>query len=166
MHEVIKHGVVEANCVGIVCSPSDQYQRFQDLKEKLSDQELLELAKAKDPVLRTYVLIELFQSDKGDIPELFASELQKNEKVERGEGCVFMQESIPFILYAKSRSKMDKKFSEEREGRISEVTQVTDDESVMKKLNRVILYSNGIYIGIYTEMFFQRNRFTIVICQE
>lgn len=56
IQKMIDYNVFESDCVGIVCSPSEQFNRFEKLKSLISEKELFELSKHKEPVIRASLL--------------------------------------------------------------------------------------------------------------
>lgn len=136
---------VESDCIGIDCMVSAQYARFQSLKEKLSENELSELSKHENPTIRTYALIELIQSGKGNIPELLSTELQNNEVVETFEGCIIDVEPISSIIYHEYWNKIRIIASQKTEDNNNEkelaMQKALSTDLTMEKLDSVIIYS-------------------------
>lgn len=158
---IIKVNRVDSDCVGIGCMVSPQYTRFQKLKEKLSDKELTELSKHENPTIRTYALIELIQSGKGNIPELLTAELQKNEMVETFEGCLMDIEPIPSIVYHEYWNKIRIEASQKVKGNNYEqdlaMKKALATDLIMEKLDSIIIYSNKeVYWLLYDRTFENR----------
>ena len=91
---IIKVNRVESNCTGITCEEGAQYKRFQKLKKKLSHQELIKLSEHENPTIRTYALIKLIHSDKGNFEKSLATEIQKNQSVKSFTGCIIEVELV------------------------------------------------------------------------
>ncbi len=142
---IIEVNRVESDCVGIDCMVSPQYARFQSLKEKLSEKELSDLTKHENTTIRTYASIELIQSDKGNVPELLSTELQKSEMVETFEGCIIDVEPISSIIYHEYWNKIRIDASKKAQGNNNQQEQAMQKalstDLTMEKLDSVIIYS-------------------------
>lgn len=142
---IIKVNRVESDCVGRGCVVSSQYKRFQKLKQKLSDKELIELSKHENPVIRSYVSIELINSNKGNVPELLVSELKKNEMVETFEGCLIDRESTSSLVYHEYWNKIRIEIIRKTDGNNYEQDMAAKKrlatDLTMEKLDSVIIYS-------------------------
>jgi hypothetical protein len=142
---IIKVNRVESDCVGIGCMVSPQYTRFQKLKKKLTDKELIELSKHLNPTIRTYASKELIQSEKGNVPELLSAELEKNEMVETFEGCIMDKEPISSIIYHEYLNKIRIKTSKKIKGNNYEqdlaMQKALATDLTMEKLDSLIIYS-------------------------
>lgn len=110
---IIKVNRVESNCTGIACNEGQQYKRFQKLKKKLSLQELINLSEHENPTIRTYALIELIQTNKGNFKKLLATEIQKNQMVDSFYGCIIDFELVSSILFREYWKKIRIKDSKE-----------------------------------------------------
>ena len=136
---------MESDCVGIGCMVSPQYTRFQKLKEKLSDKELIELSKHENPTIRTYASIELIQSEKVYVSEILSTELQKNEEVETFKGCIMDIEPISSIIYQEYSNKIRIEASRKIRGNNYEedlaMKKALATDLTMQKLDSVIIYS-------------------------
>jgi len=143
---IIKFNRLESDCVGIGCMVSPQFTRFQKLKKKLSDKELIELSKHENPTIRTYASKELIQSGKGNAPELLTTELQRNEKVETFEGCIMDVEPISSIIYHEYWNKIRLEVSRKIGGNNYEqdlaMQKAIATDLTMEKLDSVIIYSD------------------------
>lgn len=143
---IIKVNTVESDCVGIGCMVSPQYTRFQKLKKKLSEKELIELSKHENPTIRTYASKELIQSEKGNVPELLSTELQKNEMVETFDGCIMDTEPISSIIYHEYWNKIRIEASRKITGNNYEqdlaMQKALETDLTMEKLDSVIIYSD------------------------
>jgi len=158
---IIKVNRVESDCVGIGCMVSTQYARFQKLKKKLSEKELIELSKHKNPTIRAYASIELIQSDKGNVPELLSTELRKNETVETFEGCIMDVEPISSIIYHEYWNKIRIEASGKIKGNNYEqdlaMQKTLATDLTMEKLDSVIIYSDKeVYWLLYNRTFENR----------
>lgn len=142
---IIKVNRVDSDCVGYGCVVSSQYKRFQRLKQKLSDKELIELSKHKNPVIRTYASIELINSGQGNVPELLSKELQKNEMVKTFEGCLMDFETISSIIYHEYWNKIRIEALQKVKGNNYEqdlaMKKVVKTDLTIEKLDSVIIYS-------------------------
>lgn len=148
---IIKVNRVDSDCVGFGCSESEQYKNFQKLKSKLSDKELIDLSKHENPTIRTYALIELIQSNKGNVPELLSTELKKNEMFETFEGCIMDIEPISSIIYHEYWNKI--RIDASRKTKVNNYEQ----DLTMEKLDSIIIYSDKeVYWLLYSRTFENR----------
>jgi len=158
---IIKVNRVDSDCLGYGCVVSSQYKRFQKLKQKLSDKELIELSKHENPTIRTYTLIELIQSDKGNVPKLLSTELEKKEMVETFEGCIMDVEPISSIIYHEYWNKIRIEASRKIKGNNYEqdlaMKKALGTDFIMEKLDSVIIYSKKeVYWLLYDRTFENR----------
>jgi hypothetical protein len=158
---IVKVNRVESDCVGYGCVVSPQYTRFQKLKKKLSDKELIELSKHKNPTLRTYASLELIQSQKGNVPELLSTELRKNEMVETFEGCIMDVEPVSSIIYHEYWNKIRIEASRKIKGNNYEqdlaMQKALATDLTMEKLDSIIIYSEKeVYWLLYDRTFENR----------
>lgn len=145
IQKIIDYNVFESNCVGIACSPSEQFNRFEKLKSLISEKELIELSKHKEPVIRAYASTELIKKDK-EVIKLFSFEIDKNETVETQDGCIGGFDELPWILYnaykwkvvSKAVTKMDK----EESIRKSKIEKALASDETFQKLDSIILHSD------------------------
>lgn len=103
---ILKSEMLESDCVGIGCGPGEQYLNFQKLKKQLSEKELTELTKNENPILRMYASIELIESNKANVVDLFKYELEKNDTITRIKGCIIQNEPTYSIIYNAYRGKI------------------------------------------------------------
>lgn len=158
---IIKVNRVESDCIGIGCIVGPQYTRFQELKKKISDKELTELSKHKNPTIRTYSSIELIQSGKGNVPELLSTELQKNEVVETFKGCIIDIESVSSIIYHEYWNKIRMEASQRIQGNNYEqdlaMKKALATDSIMAKLDSIIIhFDKDVYWLLYSRTFENR----------
>lgn len=158
---IIKVNRVESDCVGYGCVVSPQYRRFQKLKEKLTDKELLELSKHNNPTIRTYASIELIQSDKGNVPEILSIELQRNEMVETFEGCIMGTDPVSSMIYHEYWNKIRIEASQKIKGNNYEqelaMKKALATDLIMEKLDSVIIHSDKeVYWLLYSRTFENR----------
>ncbi len=158
---IIKVNRVDSDCVGFGCSESKQYKNFQKLKSKLSDKELTDLSKHENPAIRTYASIELIQSNKGNVPELLSSEIQKNEMVETFEGCLMDIDPVSSVIYHEYWNKIRIDASRKTKGNNYEqdlaMQKRLETDLTMEKLDSIIIYSNKeVYWLLYSRTFENR----------
>ncbi|MGB6153538.1 MAG: hypothetical protein WBG48_16275 [Pricia sp.] len=158
---IIKVNRVESDCVGIGCMVSPQYTRFQKLKKKLSEKELIELAKHENPTIRTYAFIELIHSGKGNVPELLSTELRNNEMVETFEGCIMDIEPISSVIYHEYWNKIRIEASRKIKGNNYEqdlaMKKALATDLTMEKLDSIVIYSDKeVYWLLYNRTFENR----------
>jgi hypothetical protein len=162
---IIKVNRVESDCVGYGCMVSPQYKRFQKLKKKISDNELIELSKHENPTIRTYASKELIQSEIGNVPELLSTELQKNEMVETFEGCIMDVKPISSIIYHEYLNKIRIEASRKIKGNNYKqnlaMQKALATDLTMEKLDSIIIYSEKeIYWLLYDRTFENRKHKT------
>ncbi|WP_035096124.1 hypothetical protein [Aquimarina megaterium] len=142
---IIQINRVDSDCVGYACVVSTQYKRFQKLKDKLSDNELIELSKHDNPTIRIYASIELIESNKGNVSKLLSSELKKNERVQTFEGCIIDKESTSSVIYHKYWNKIRMETLSKTDGNNYEqdiaMKKRLANDLTMEKLDSVIIYS-------------------------
>jgi hypothetical protein len=158
---IIKVNRVESDCVGFGCMVSPQYKRFQKLKKKLSDNELIELSKHENPTIRTYASIELIQSNKGNVPELLSAELKKNEMVETFEGCLMGIDPVSSMIYHEYWNKIRIEASRKIKGNNYEqelaMKKMLANDLTMEKLDSLIIYTDKeVYWLLYDRTFENR----------
>lgn len=156
---IIKVNRVESDCVGYGCMVSPQYKRFEKLKSKISDMELIELSKHENPTIRTYASIELIQSSKGNVPELLSAELQKNEMVETFEGCIMGIDPVSSMIYHEYWNKIRIEASNKGNNYERELAmkKKLETDFVMEKLDSIIIYSDKeVYWLLYSRTFENR----------
>lgn len=140
INSIIKVNRLESDCIGFSCQESDQYKNFKKLKHKLSKKELVELSHHKNAALRTYVILELVQSGKGNVPELLSSELIRNEEVQTFSGCIMDQSPVSSKVYHEYWNSVH------ADTRVHDLT--------MQKLDSVIIYSDQeVYWLLYSRTF-------------
>jgi len=145
VQQIIDYNVFESNCIGIACSPSQQFNRFKKLMTLISEKELIELSKHKEPVIRAYASTELIKKDK-DVISLFSFEIDKSEIVETQDGCVDGFDELSWIIYnaykwkvaLKSVTKNDK----DENIRNSKIAEALENDKTFQKLDSIILRSD------------------------
>ncbi|MDC8003556.1 hypothetical protein POV27_05805 [Aureisphaera galaxeae] len=158
---IIKVNIVESDCIGYGCMPSKQYNNFQTLKSLLSEQELNTLSKHENPTLRTYALNELVQSGKGDLVQLLAQELRKNERVRTFEGCLMDFDPISSILYHEYWNKIRiEARNKARDGLYEEeqaMKRALETDVMMERLDSVVIHNRHVaYWLLYRRVFKNR----------
>jgi|TARA_R110002012_G_scaffold321147_3_gene547792 hypothetical protein len=103
---ISKSEMLESDCVGIGCEEGQQYLNFKKLKKLITEKELTELTKNENPFLRMYASIELIDSDKGNVVDLFKYELNKKDTIARIQGCIIQDEPTYSIIYDYYRGKI------------------------------------------------------------
>lgn len=151
INSIIKNNQLESNCIGIACSESTQFQNFQKLKNISSDDELHNLTKHSNAVLRTYAIFELIDSGKGNIPELFEQELNKNEEVTTFKGCIISSDYTYSEVYHRHWNNLLLKEYEE------ETPNLIRTDSILMKLDSIVIYHpKDIYWLLYKRAFENR----------
>lgn len=146
IRQIIDYNIVESNCIGIACMPSEQFKRFEKLKTLLSKKELLELSKHKEPVIRAYVSKELIEKDGENVLDLFSFEIDKNEMVETEDGCIGGFDDLSWIIYNTYKWKVAmsaiKKSDTDENIRKQKIKKALAGDEVFQKLNILILNSD------------------------
>lgn len=105
---ILKSEILESDCVGVGCGLGQQYLNFQTLKKLISKEELIDLTKHENPILRMYASIDLIESEsnKGNVVDLFKFELKKKDTIARVKGCLTQDELTYSIIYNTYRGKI------------------------------------------------------------
>ena len=152
MKSIIQVNELQSECVGDGCNGKTQYHVFQKLKNLLSDNELYSLTKNENAVLRTYAILDFIDSGKGNIPELFAQELNNNEEIRTFEGCIRSTDLIYSEVYHAYWNKLRIDIKDENE----EILALKNDKTLQKLDSLVVYYPKDIYWLIYNRAFENR----------
>ncbi len=148
---IVENNQLESNCIGYACSESTQFKNFQKLKNLSSDDELFALTKHSNAALRTYAIFELIDSGKGNIPELFEQELNKNEEVTTFKGCIISSDYTYSEVYHRYWGNLSLKEYQE------ETPNLIRKDSILMKLDSIVIYHpKDIYWLIYKRAFENR----------
>ena len=79
VEEIAKDEMMESEHIGFIGAKSEQYQNFQKLKSKASDEELRNLVSHKNPILRTYAYQSLIERELIKPSKAFKDAMQNNE---------------------------------------------------------------------------------------
>ncbi|AXT59289.1 hypothetical protein D1816_02640 [Aquimarina sp. AD10] len=96
---IIKVNEFHTECTGPGCWKSKQYLNWEKLKSKLSTDEIVELSKHQNPVIRTYAATELIQTSKYPLSKILNFELTKPALIETLDGCLGDYESTSSVIY-------------------------------------------------------------------
>lgn len=99
INSILKSEMLESDCVGIGCSKGEQYLNFEKLLKIVSEKELIEFSKHKNPFLRMYVSMHLIDSNKASLFKMFKYELEQNEIIPIIEGYLLDDKPTYEILY-------------------------------------------------------------------
>jgi len=150
--KIIDYNVFESDCIGIACAPSEQYNNFKKLKSIISSEELIQLSKHEQPVIRAYTSSELINLNKNPI-ELFIFEIDKDEKVETQDGCIGDYEALSSIVYNAYRGKitLESISSKDSDDKIRKrkIENALSNDKTLQKLDSIILYSNKDLYWLY-----------------
>ena len=145
IQKMIDYNVFESDCVGIVCSPSEQFNRFEKLKSLISEKELFELSKHKEPVIRAYAATELVKNHK-EVIQLFSFEINKNENVETQDGCLGGYDDLSWIIYNAYKWKVALKSITKADTiddvRNEKISDALAKDRTFQKLDSIILHSD------------------------
>lgn len=78
---IIELNQLHSPCYFQNCEETEPYKKFLKLKGMCSVQELFELTKHDNAVVRMYAMCELITTGKGDAGEFYEAELKKDEEV-------------------------------------------------------------------------------------
>lgn len=144
--QIIDYNIVESNCIGLTCAPSEQFKRFEKLKTLLSEKELLELSKHREPVIRAYVSKELIERDGENVIDLFSFEIDKNEMVETEDGCIGGFDDLSLLLYftyqGSISSKKITKSDVDNGSYKRKIEKALENDTNLKILDSIVLFSN------------------------
>ncbi len=144
IQSIVDYNVLDSDCIGITCARSPQYLNFQKLKKMLSKEELLKLSEHKNPVLRTYVQIELINQGY-NVSKILSYELRKNEMIETQDGCLGDSELTSEIIYYTYRGKvLLASISENDDEKTKEIKikKAIEQDKTMKTLDSMMIYSD------------------------
>ncbi len=143
--QMIDYNVLDSDCVGIACMPSEQFKRFEKLKTLISEEELLELSKHKKPIIRAYASQELINRDAKYILQIFPFEIDKNEMVETQDGCLGGFDDLSWLVYNSYRWKIASAAITKSDTvdniRNAKIEKALADDKTFQSLNYIILYS-------------------------
>ena len=77
--EIAKDKMMEAEHIGFIGAKSEQYQKFQKLKSKASDERLRSLITHENPIMRTYAYQALIERELIKPSKAFKEAMQNNE---------------------------------------------------------------------------------------
>ncbi|MGD1320037.1 hypothetical protein [Chryseobacterium sp. 2R14A] len=145
IQKIVDYNIFESDCVGIACSPSEQFKRFQKLLTIISEKELMDLSKHKEPVIRAYASTELIKRNQ-DVVSLFSFEIEKNETVETQDGCIGGFDNLPWVIYNaykwKVASKAITKSDQNENIRNLKMTKALASDDKFQELNSIIFQSD------------------------
>ncbi len=79
VEEIAKDKMMEAEHIGFIGAKSEQYQNFQKLKSKATDEKLRSLITHENPIIRTYAYQSLIERELIKPSKAFKDALQNNE---------------------------------------------------------------------------------------
>jgi hypothetical protein len=144
IQSIIKYNVLDSDCIGVACAPSPQYLNFQKLKKMISREELLELSKHKNPVLRTYVQIELI-NENYDVSKILSYEISKNETIDTQDGCLGNQDLTSEIIYYTYRGKVllaSITQNDDEKTKEIKIKKAIEQDKTMKILDSIMIFSD------------------------
>jgi hypothetical protein len=157
-----KANIVESDCVGPGCNEGQQYLNFQRLKKQLSEKELNDLAKAKNPVLRCYAYRDVIQPNNQNVVDFLAFELKENVEVLTYEGCSEGLELVSSIVYHeywnKIRIEATERYTTKDQNEQEKIMQERlESDLVMEKLDSVVIHTEkNVYWLLYLRAFKNR----------
>ena len=111
---------------------------FGILLNQISDKELFELAKDKNPIIRTYAKIGMIEKKKGNILNLLESELKNNVTIEVFDACLGENCTTASIIYEKYFLKTMFEIKDE----VSMLDETVIESKTFHKIDSLIIYSN------------------------
>ena len=90
---------MESEHIGFAGTKSEQYQKFQKLKSKASDEELRNLITHENPILKTCAYKSLIERKLIQPSEAFEDALQNNQSFTEMSGCTIMGTDICTQIY-------------------------------------------------------------------
>jgi len=151
INSIVKNNLLESNCIGYGCSESTQFNNFQKLKNLSSDDELLNLTQHPNSVLRTYAILDLIDSGKGNITDFFEQELINNQEITTFKGCIISSDLTYSEVY---HSYWGKLISEEYKDQ--SLNLIETDSDLIKLDSLVIYHPKDITWLIYARVFKNR----------
>lgn len=157
-----KANIVESDCVGPSCNEGEQYLNFQKLKKQLSEKELFDLAKAKNPVLRSYAYRDVIQPNNQNVIDFLDFELKENVEVLTYEGCSEGLELVSSIVYHEYWNKIrieaiEKNATKDQNEQEKIMQERLESDLVMEKLDSVVIHSEKkVYWLLYLRTFKNR----------
>ncbi|WP_136073118.1 hypothetical protein, partial [Candidatus Ulvibacter alkanivorans] len=143
---IVNKNSFHSDCVGSACEESELYRKWVLLKSKLTDEELIELSKNEEAVLRAYSIRELIANEKYPATELLKFELSKSESVESYDGCLIDIDELASIVYHeywnKIRIESLKDVSDSEKERNEAMSRILRTDPQMEKLDSLIIYAN------------------------
>lgn len=146
IRSIINVNRVESNCIGYGCVKSKQYANFEKLKEKLSQQELVELSKHRNSTIRTYASKAIIQSIPNFATTLLLNELENNKTVKTFDGCIIDVQTTSSIIYHEYWNKIRIEAIRETKGNNYEedlaMKKRLASDYIMEKLDSIIIHSD------------------------
>jgi hypothetical protein len=99
VEEISKDERMESEHIGFIGAKSEQYQNFQKLKSKASDEELRNLITHENPILKTYAYQSLIERKLIKPSEAFEEAMQNNQSFSKMSGCSIMGTDICTQIY-------------------------------------------------------------------
>ena len=132
--------------------------RFRNLQEKISENEIYQLTKHKSPIIRTYAKIVLIEKGKGDILSFLKSELEKNESVNVFEACLGENKTTSTVIYETYLSKKSLDTLEYfKDLDYSLLDSIVVKNKVFKQIDSIVIYSNANLNHFILNKIFDRN---------
>ena len=145
IRSIISVNRVESNCVGYGCVKSKQYENFEKLKKKLSDQELVQLSNHRNSTIRIYASKALIQTIPNLTSTLLLNELENNKAVKTFDGCIIDVQKTSSIIYHEYWNKIRIEAIREINGNNYEedlaMREKVASDFIMEKLDSIIIHS-------------------------
>lgn len=85
--KIAKGNEIHSECIGYSCKITSQYKHFERLIKKANLEELVELTKHPQPVVRGYAFWGLAKKHYEDLAEIFVAHANDEELVFQMDGC-------------------------------------------------------------------------------
>lgn len=132
--------------------------RFENLQEKISENEIYQLTEHKNPIIRTYAKIALIENGKGDVLSFLKSELEKNESVDVFEACLGENKTTSTVIYETYLSKKSLDTLDYfKELDYSSLDSIVVKNKIFKQIDSTIIYSNANLNHFILYKIFDRN---------
>lgn len=96
-----RDGILNSECRKEIVCEHNNYYNFEKLKKLLTEQELLELSKHKNEILKLYAIRELISQNNLalDLENIILEEIKRNKSVQTHQGCIKDQNLTYSIIY-------------------------------------------------------------------
>ncbi|MGB3181151.1 MAG: hypothetical protein WBB45_07155 [Cyclobacteriaceae bacterium] len=148
-HKIEKYNELESEHVGHAGVTTDQYRNFKKLRDKATYDELLQLLKYKNSVVKGYSSWSLADKKYPDLVDIFAEFLRTGESVITQHGCIVSEGDLASEFYNRvfyqhfhnGLSVEDSLFFQSQIQQLDSVVLYSDKDSYL--LSLALLNNNG-----------------------